>query len=87
MALAPAAAGAFVAGAALAGPVAEEAAQHAVFNQDGALGLHALVVHGEGAKGAFAETLVNGGDGLMGNQLAHLVGKGGGAPLHLGGFQ
>ena len=67
MALAPATAGAFVAGAALAGPVAEEAAQHAVFNQDRALGLHALVIHREGAKGAIAEALINGGDGLVGN--------------------
>ena len=30
---------------------------------------------------------IDGGYGLVGNQLAHLLGKGGGAPLHLGGLQ
>ena len=87
MALAPAAARAAVAGAQLAGSIAEEALENAVFDQHGALGLHAFVVHGKGAEGAIAEAFIDGRDGFVGNGLADHFGKGGGAPLYLGGFQ
>ena len=87
MTLAAATAGAPVAGADLAGPIAEEPAQDAVFDQHGALGRHALIVHGQGSKGPIGETLINGGDGGVGNLLAQLLGKGGGAALDLGGFE
>ena len=87
MALAAAAAGAGVAGAQLPGSVGDEAPQDAVFDQHGALGFHALVVHAKGAEGSIGEALVDGGHRLMGNGFTHFLGKRGGAPLHLGGFQ
>ena len=87
MALATTAAGAPMAGAQFAGAVTEEALQNAVLDQHAALGFHALIVHGQRSEGSVADSFIDRGHGGMGDQLAHLVGEGGGAPLHLGGFQ
>ena len=87
MALAPTTACAGVTCAHLASAITQEALQHTVLNQDRALGRHALVVHGHGAKAVGAEPFVNGGHRRVGDGLANVVCKGGGAPLHLGGLQ
>jgi hypothetical protein len=87
VALAAAATGAGVARAQFAGPVADEALQHAVLDQHRALRFHALVVHRQRAEGAAGEALIDGGDGGVSDRLAHLLGEGCGAALHLGGFQ
>ncbi len=85
--MAATAAGAGVPGAQGSGAIGNEVFQDAIFDQQGALGGHPLIVHVDCAKGIVRESFVPGGEVFVGNFFALAVLEGGGAALNLGGFQ